>query len=120
MLKRMAAQAIAANLNNMLFGDGKGGNTGAIGTLFAAWFGGARANGGPVQSGRAYLVGERGPEIVVPNGSGTVIPNGALSTRQADRGSVYTINVMGDATPATARMIENALAKYDQQRRRMG
>lgn len=120
MLKRMVAQAIAAQLNSYLFGDGKGSNTGAIGSLFAGWFGGARANGGPVQAGRAYLVGESGPEIVVPNNSGTVIPNGAMGTRQAGASASYHIIVQGDATPATARMIENALAKYDQQRRRMG
>lgn len=121
MLKRMVAQAVAAQLNSYLFGDGKGSNTGAIGSLFAGWFGGMRANGGPVQAGRAYLVGERGPEIVVPNNSGTVIPNGAMGARQAGGASAsYHITVQGDATPATARMIENALAKYDQQRRRMG
>lgn len=51
-------------------------------------FGGARANGGPVMPGRAYLVGERGPEMVVPQQPGMVIPNealrsGALSSRPA-------------------------------------
>jgi uncharacterized protein YqgQ len=40
-------------------------------------FGGARAAGGPVASGKAYLVGERGPEIFMPSASGTIIPNGA-------------------------------------------
>lgn len=35
----------------------------------------ARAAGGPVQGGQPYLVGEQGPEIVVPGQSGTVIPN---------------------------------------------
>lgn len=39
----------------------------------------ARASGGPVEAGRAYLVGEQGPEVVVPSQSGTVIPNGGLS-----------------------------------------
>jgi TP901 family phage tail tape measure protein len=38
----------------------------------------ARAAGGPVSGGRPYLVGERGPEVVVPGQSGTVIPNHAL------------------------------------------
>jgi myosin heavy subunit len=37
---------------------------------------GARANGGMVTSNTAYLVGERGAEIFVPNNSGTIIPNG--------------------------------------------
>jgi hypothetical protein len=36
---------------------------------------GARADGGPVQAQRPYLVGERGPEIIVPKTAGTVIPN---------------------------------------------
>lgn len=38
-----------------------------------------RANGGPVYDGTPYMVGERGPELFVPNGSGTIIPNNALS-----------------------------------------
>lgn len=36
---------------------------------------GARAAGGPVDAGGAYLVGEQGPEIVVPRSAGTVIPH---------------------------------------------
>jgi phage-related minor tail protein len=33
---------------------------------------GARASGGPVQAGGAYLVGERGPEVFVPYQSGAI------------------------------------------------
>jgi hypothetical protein len=40
-------------------------------------FGGARAAGGPVIGGSAYLVGERGPELFVPRSSGAIVPNGA-------------------------------------------
>lgn len=36
---------------------------------------GRRATGGPINAGSPYLVGEHGPEIVVPNQSGTVVPN---------------------------------------------
>jgi hypothetical protein len=39
---------------------------------------GARAMGGPVLAGGAYLVGERGPEVFMPRGSGEIIPNHAL------------------------------------------
>lgn len=39
-------------------------------------FFGARANGGAVNAGGAYLVGERGPEWFVPNQSGSVAPQG--------------------------------------------
>lgn len=41
-------------------------------------FGGFRARGGPVLPGRAYMVGERGPEMIVPQTPGMVIPNGAV------------------------------------------
>lgn len=37
--------------------------------------GGGRANGGPVQGGRSYTVGERGPETFTPAMSGTITPN---------------------------------------------
>lgn len=40
-------------------------------------FGGGRASGGAVYPGQYYVVGERGPEVLVPNSAGTVIPNGA-------------------------------------------
>lgn len=39
----------------------------------------SRATGGPVSGERPYVVGERGPEIVVPKNDGVVIPNHALS-----------------------------------------
>lgn len=38
--------------------------------------GGMLADGGLAQAGTPYIVGERGPELFVPNQSGTVIPNG--------------------------------------------
>ena len=39
-----------------------------------------RAIGGPVQMGKAYTVGERGPEMFVPSRSGSIIPNDRLSS----------------------------------------
>lgn len=38
-----------------------------------------RASGGSISAGEPYIVGERGPELVIPNSSGTVIPNSRLS-----------------------------------------
>lgn len=38
-------------------------------------YSGARQFGGPVTSGKSYLVGERGPEIFTPNGSGSITSN---------------------------------------------
>jgi hypothetical protein len=57
------------------FGARIGGAVG--GAIGALGFGGGRANGGPVSGGTAYMVGERGPELFVPKGSGTIVPNGA-------------------------------------------
>ena len=36
----------------------------------------ARVSGGPVAGGSPYLVGERGPELFVPQASGSIVPNG--------------------------------------------
>jgi len=36
---------------------------------------GARANGGQVNAGRTYLVGERGPELFTPPGHGRIVSN---------------------------------------------
>lgn len=41
---------------------------------------GARAMGGPVSTGKPYLVGERGPELFVPGRNGTVAANGSGSS----------------------------------------
>ena len=84
MLKRMAAEALAADLARSMFGDyAKTGKAGgwlgtamtAVGSIFGG--GGARAAGGPVESGKSYLVGERGPEYFTPAMSGHITPNGA-------------------------------------------
>jgi lambda family phage tail tape measure protein len=37
------------------------------------------AEGGPAKAGKPYLIGEKGPELFVPQTSGTVIPNNKLS-----------------------------------------
>lgn len=45
-----------------------------FGSIFGSIFGGARAGGGDVTAGRAYLVGEKRPELFVPGVSGTILP----------------------------------------------
>jgi hypothetical protein len=78
MLRKMVAQALAANLNQYLFGSGIGSGGGLLGGALGSLFGSTpgRAAGGPVSAGRAYIVGERGPEIMVPSSSGRIMPNG--------------------------------------------
>lgn len=58
---------------------------------------GMRAAGGPVLPGRAYLVGERGPELVIPRQAGTVLPAGptaaALTGAPSVGGDTYHITI---------------------------
>lgn len=48
-----------------------GDTVGGIAGLFTSLF---RANGGPVEVGQAYTVGERGREMFIPNSSGQIVP----------------------------------------------
>ena len=48
-----------------------------FGKIFS--FGGGKASGGAVYPGQYYVVGEHGPEVLLPNTAGTVVPNSALS-----------------------------------------
>jgi hypothetical protein len=47
---------------------------GSIGS-FASMFAGFKAEGGPVASGKAYWVGEEGPELFFPGASGQIVSN---------------------------------------------
>ena len=51
-----------------------------------------RAVGGPVSSGSPYMVGERGPEMFVPNVSGKIIPNNQGSGTGGSA-PVFNVNV---------------------------
>lgn len=54
-----------------------GGYGASLGSIdpFSSSFSG-KAIGGSVQSGQPYMVGERGPEMFVPNSQGSIVPNG--------------------------------------------
>jgi phage-related minor tail protein len=56
-----------------------------IASLFSSLLplGGARASGGPVDAGLAYLVGEQGPERFVPQSAGAIVPNGAAAPQRS-------------------------------------
>jgi hypothetical protein len=77
-LKQLAAEVAVSGLFNLISG-GLAGSTGGVGQFFSQVFGGARASGGPVSAGVPYLVGERGPEMFVPNISGRISANGSGS-----------------------------------------
>ena len=44
-----------------------------------------KAKGGPITSGQPYLVGEKGPEMIIPNSSGQVITNNNLKAIEHER-----------------------------------
>ncbi|MER9169500.1 hypothetical protein NKI12_19380 [Mesorhizobium australicum] len=96
-----------------------GGSGTGIGTsgVTVTRFGGARAAGGPIVPGMPYLVGEHGPELVVPSASATVIPNaqslamaqsgftGRDPTKESDR--VWTVLMNTEAnTRKTAQLLD--------------
>lgn len=59
---------------------------------------GRRAAGGPVSSNSPYIVGEEGPELFVPNSSGTIIPNDKMT------GGKMTANTVNITVQAGAYM----------------
>jgi len=78
------------------------GISGAIDSVF----GGGKAAGGPVRSGTSYLVGERGPELFTPSGSGMITPNNRLGGGN----TTINLNVTGAIDPeGTARTIIDVL-----------
>lgn len=74
-LSQQITDAFKASANSGQSGQGWGA---ALSSFFSTAFGGARANGGPVQAGVPYLVGERGPELFVAPKTGTIIPNNKM------------------------------------------
>ena len=62
---------IVQRIVGMVGTGGKGSGSGLSGSIADLF----RANGGPVSGGKPYVVGEAGPELFVPGGSGTIIPN---------------------------------------------
>jgi hypothetical protein len=81
---------------------------GGLGEALSKGFSGARADGGPVLPGGAYLVGERGPEVFRPQGAGTIEPAGGAG------GLSVTINVQGGEASSLIRsdaQLAQALAR---------
>lgn len=124
MLKDLARLALQRSIFDPLvkglgasFDEGGGGILGWIGGMF----GGGRAQGGNVQGGKSYLVGEYGPEVVTMGGNGTVTPNmgGNVSVNvnvDANGGSVESNETfgkqLGNAIKAT---VQSELLKQKRQ-----
>lgn len=87
----LIAQAVRASANRLLMGILTGMSGSPIGNFFGSLFGGGRAAGGPVTAGTPYVVGERGPELFVPQNTGKIIPNNKLTAAAPPQ--ILTTNV---------------------------
>ena len=84
MVEMLIRSQIQKLMGSLLGASGGGG----IGDFFSKIFG--RQQGGPVQGGTPYIVGEKGPELFVPNSSGTVVPNGAMGGQTVNNNTYIT------------------------------
>jgi len=126
MLEKLAIQAAILGTGPLagLFGTAStvAGGTGGLMGLLGKLFGGGRAEGGDVDPGKAYLIGERGPEILLSKGAGTVIPNHALGGSRISNQTVnnhvanVTVNTNGgdsasnqDLAEKVGRSVQNSL-----------
>lgn len=99
-MRRMIAQALALRAIRGLFPAGS-----AAGDFLGIE---ARASGGPITAGAPYIVGEKGPELIIPGKSGMVVPNDKLggqniniTINQDNRGAV-SLDEMGRVAEAAA------------------
>lgn len=117
-LRDIAAELLAQQILRSFFGTWQG-MDGWKGDFASAIFG--KASGGSISAGKPYLVGERGPELIVPTNSGTVIPNhrlgqsaGALTIHIDARNAQSPI----ETARRTEEQIMRALGKYHESNRR--
>ena len=87
-LLRSQVRSLMAQIFNL---SGKS-STNAGGLLGGSIIPGFLAQGGNAQAGLPYVVGENGPEMFVPNQSGTVIPNNQMAA--ASTYVTYNINAV--------------------------
>lgn len=79
---------------------------------------GARASGGPVEAGKAYITGEKGIELFVPETKGTIIPNNQIGKlfRNAQFNPEIKVNVVNntgvEATPQVNQQYDNNLKRF--------
>lgn len=76
-LRRITQQLLSRALTQGLERLAGGTGGGLFSTIATGLFGGFRAKGGPVSSGKGYIVGENGPEFFMPGTSGSIVPSAA-------------------------------------------
>lgn len=100
-LFNLALGALGSYLGNSP-GYGSGASSGILdysisGSEVASYLAGTRANGGPVNMGRSYLVGENGRELFTPNVPGFIIP--ANQVGDINKSQTVNLNVYVTAQP---------------------
>jgi TP901 family phage tail tape measure protein len=72
---------------------------------------GGRAAGGSVMGGNPYIVGERGPELFVPNAAGQIVPNHRIGGGSSIN---VTVNAgMGADGAEVGRKVVDAIRQYE-------
>lgn len=101
-IKRIAAEALASRISDIFTGGLTGGGGGGFGGGLLSFIFGKRASGGPLVAGRPTLVGENGPELMIPGNGGGRIMNAQQTqralTRTPDRVEVVSRVEGGDLT----------------------
>jgi hypothetical protein len=105
MARQILAELYRVLVVQRLVGTFQAGGGGILGALAGA-FGGARADGGPVSAGRSYLVGERGPEMIVPRSDAHVIPNHALGGGPVNQ--VFHFHLAANGDESVRRIVAQA------------
>lgn len=96
-VKQLAAMILKALLFKAI-GIGLNAISPGLGTAVT----GGRAVGGPVNQGKSYLVGEKGPELFSPNNSGRITTNAQTFKSQGGGGGQYG-NVYNITAPGVSR-----------------
>lgn len=98
-LQNLGNQLINLGLNSLFGGQGGG--------LLGGLISGKRANGGPVNGGSTYLVGERGPELFTPSSAGRITSNADL------QGGGVTVQMSNDFRGVDAASVARIEAGLD-------
>jgi hypothetical protein len=113
-LDEIASHALQSGLASLFGGGGSGGGGlgGLIGQSLGALFGlPGRATGGPVSPGRAYVVGERGPEIFLPTAAGRIDPGGgAMGEARGVNVAIQLAVPRGTSAPTAMRRSSRQIA----------
>jgi len=99
-LNSVADKFLDIGLNLALYGNPGGSFTkgsGLLGSIF-------KASGGPVKGGSPYVVGEKGPELFVPNSHGNIVPNNEMGGGGAN--IVVNVDASGSSVEGDAGQAE--------------